>query len=378
METKYYDILGIDKNADAEQIKKAYKKLAMRWHPDKNPDNKDMAEQKFKELSEAYQVLSDPQKKEMYDNYGEQGLKNEGNMQENPFNSPDDIFKMFFGDNGPSFGESLFSRNHRSPKVDEKMVNIPVTLKDLYNGSKKKITLKIKKICTKCSGHGGLNIKQCHTCNGRGCNIINRVIGPGMIQRMQMQCHTCNGAKNLASTKCNLCNGDGRVLVELPYLVVIEPGTENNETKIFKNEGDEKLNEERGDVIFIFKEEKNKSFVRIGNNLIYSHDITLGDSIIGTQVILDHIDGTKFVYTEKNIIQHNSYTLFKNKGMPIKYNNNSYGDLYVIYNIKYPDITLSQKDKDIIKDILPVSNIVDIEDNNKGQLLSNFMMDKLR
>ena len=378
MTTKYYDILNIDKTADSEQIKKAYKKLAMKWHPDKNPNNKDEAEQKFKELSEAYQVLSDPQKKEIYDSYGEEGLKNEERGGgENPFNSPDDIFKMFFGGMGGS-GENLFSRQYKNPKVDEKIVNIPISLKDIYNGSKKKITLKIKQLCSKCSGNGGLNVKTCGACNGQGITLINRVIGPGMIQRMQMHCQVCSGQKKVIDTKCNLCNGDGRVTVEKSFLIVIEPGSENDDTKIFSNEGDEKINEERGDVIFILKEEKNKEFIRINNNLIYSHNVTLGDTLVGTQVIFDHVNGSKFIYTENNIIQHNSYNLFKNKGMPIKNKQNCYGDLYVVYNIIYPNKIISDNEKNIIKNILPVSvKILDLPDNNNGHLHNNFSLDSL-
>ena len=150
MSSKYYDILGINKNASDEEIRKSYKKLAVKWHPDKNPDNKEESEKKFKEISEAYQVLSDPQKKEIYDNYGEDGLKNDGNMGGNQFNSPDDIFKMFFGGGGSQFGsnfeDNFFQNvsNRHNKKTDPKIVNIPVTLKEFYLGSKKKVSLKSK------------------------------------------------------------------------------------------------------------------------------------------------------------------------------------------------------------------------------------------
>jgi len=362
----YYEILNIEKNADSEQIKKAYRKLAMKWHPDKNPYNKEEAEKKFKELSEAYQVLSNPQKKEIYDSYGEEGLKNgDGDGDGHPFNSPDDIFKMFFGGGGGGFGMSPFGTSMgmgmgmgmdtRINKVEQKIVNIPLSLKELYNGSKKKITLKIKHLCTKCNGFGGLNIKSCHSCNGNGFNIINRAIGPGMIQRMQMACQTCNGQKKIAETKCSLCNGDGRNNVEKQFLLIIEPGSENDDFKLFKDEGDEKINEEKGDIVFIFKEEKHKSFIRKGNDLIYNHDITLGDSIVGAHVILEHLNGEKITSHEDNIIKQNSQTLLKNKGMPIKNRNNCYGNMYIVYNIKYPTKILSDIEKDIIRKILPVT-----------------------
>ena len=368
MTTKYYDILQIDKNADLDQIKKSYKKLAMKWHPDKNPTNKEEAEQKFKEISEAYQVLSDPQKKEIYDNYGEEGLKNNGGEGGGGMGSPEDIFKMFFGG----------GRQNRVPKVNEKIVNIPISLKDFYCGSKKKITLKIKHLCTKCSGHGGLNVKICSGCKGQGITIINRVVGPGMIQRMQMHCQVCNGQKKIVDNKCNICYGDGRINIEKPFSIVIEPGSENNETKIFNNDGDEKIDEEKGDVIFVLKEEKNKLFTRIGNNLIYTHNITLGDSIIGAQVVFDHINGNKFIYTENKIIQQNSYSIFKNKGMPIKNRTNNFGDLYVVYNIIYPNKVLSEHEKLTIKNILPITEkLNELTDNNTSELHNNFSLEIL-
>ena len=382
MSSKYYDILGINKNASEEEIKKSYKKLAVKWHPDKNPDNKEESEKKFKEISEAYQVLSDPSKREIYDNYGEDGLKNDGNMGGggSPFNSPDDIFKMFFGGGRSPFGEDVFQNNRQSRKVEPKTVNIPVTLKEFYCGSKKKISLKIKNLCKKCNGYGGLNIKSCHDCDGKGIKIINKMIGPGMIQRIQMQCNTCNGNQKIAEQKCNICNGDGKTIIEKSFLLTIEPGCNNDEEKIFKNEGDENLNEEQGDVVFVLKEEKNSLFTRIGNDIIYNHNITLGDSIIGIDMSVDLINGEKLSFKEENIIQQNSYTIFKNKGFPIKNRKEIYGDLYIIYNIKYPSKLLNQNEKDVIKKILEITHKNTICDNyNKsGILKNNFSIDDIK
>ena len=380
MSSKYYDILDINKNASDEEIRKSYKKLAVKWHPDKNPDNKEEAEKKFKEISEAYQVLSDPQKKEIYDNYGEDGLKNDGNMGGSPFNSPDDIFKMFFG--GRSNFEDNFFQNvsNRQKKTDPKIVNIPVTLKEFYCGSKKKVSLKNKSLCKKCNGHGGLNMRKCHDCGGKGIKIINKMLGPNMIQRIQTNCTTCNGNQNIAEQKCNICNGDGKSNIEKNFLLIIEPGCINNEEKIFKNEGDQNLNEEPGDVVFILKEEKNNLFERIGNDIIYNHSITLGDSIVGINITIELINGEKLSFKEENIIQQNSYTIFKNKGFPLKNKNNMYGDLYVVYNIKYPNKVLNNIDKDSIKKILNVSQINNtLNDYNIGGILkNNFSVDEIR
>ena len=378
MTKDYYKILNIEKNASEDEIKKSYKKLAVKWHPDKNPNNKDEAEAKFKELSEAYQVLSDPQKKEIYDNYGEEGLKNEGNMGGGPgFNSPEDIFKMFFGGNASPFSnsfenESFFSQRNAVKKSEPKVINIPVSLKDLFNGSKKKITPKLKKICSTCTGFGGLDMKICGGCNGKGIKIINRMIGPGMVQRIQTSCQDCNGTRKIASTKCNQCNGNGINLYEKEFLLIIEPGCENNHHKVFENEGDHLPNEARGDVVFIIKEEQNSKFTRIGNDIVYNHNILLCDSIIGCEISFDHINCSKIIYKEDKMIERNSYTIIKNKGMPVKDNSNKFGDLYIVYNIIYPTKKITENEKELLKRILPTSeNIYKSTDYNASGILHN-------
>ena len=241
MSKNYYEILGISKNSDDNEIKRSYKKLAIKWHPDKNPDNKVEAEKKFKEISEAYQVLSDPQKKELYDTHGEDGLKNQSNMRQHHFNGTDDIFKMFFG-------------NNSIQKTQTKIVNIPFTLKESYNGSKKKITLKLKSICNNCNGIGGINIKICNNCNGLGISTVNRMIGPGMMQRIQTTCQVCSGTKRISEKICNECNGNKCKVDEKEFILILEQGIENDDTISFINLGDELPNEERGDLIFVFKE----------------------------------------------------------------------------------------------------------------------------
>lgn len=383
MSKNYYEVLGIEKNANEDEIKKSYRKLAVKWHPDKNPDNKEEAETKFKEISEAYQVLSDPQKKDIYDQYGEEGLKNEGGMGGG---SPEDIFNMFFSNNRSPFGgNDFFSQGRRQnskKKTEPKVVEIPSTLKELYSGSKKKITLKLKSLCKKCDGYGGLNMKSCADCKGNGIKIIDRMIGPGMIQRMQMPCNTCNGLKKIPDSKCTTCNGLGSNSIDKQFLLVIEPGCEFDEHKIFANDGDECLNEEKGDVIFVFKEQNSNSlFSRYGNDLVYIHTLTLGDTLIDSCISLEHINGSNITFKEEKLIQENSYTILKNKGMPHKNKDNVYGDLYIVYHIKYPPKILSPHEKELIKQIFPISDInldKNIKTNNNGILQHNFSLDEIK
>jgi chaperone protein DnaJ len=378
MSKNYYDILEVSRDASEADIKKAYKKSAIKWHPDKNPTNKEEAEKKFKEISEAYQVLSDPQKREVYNNYGEEGVKNSDNMGEGfggggPFNSPEDIFRMFFGQQQ---GFSSFGRQSVK-KTDPKVVTIPISLKDLYNGTKKKVTIKLKKLCQKCLGLGGENMKMCGSCQGRGIKVIDRMIGPSMVQRMQTTCDVCNGSKKVCDKKCNDCNGKGLEIVEKQFLLNIDAGMLTDDKVLFQDSGDQFPNEERGDVYFVIKEDNNTSFKRVENDLILEYKITFGDSIIGTDIFFEHINGEKILYTEKNIIKNNSFTVIKNKGMPLKNNKNKYGDLFVVYIITYPNKILNENEKEIIKKILPISdkhseNYKDLQHTKGSSLNDNF------
>jgi DnaJ-class molecular chaperone len=375
MSKNYYDILGVSKDSSENDIKKNYRKLAVKWHPDKNPENKDEAERKFKEISEAYQVLSDPQKREAYDNYGEDGLKNNQEGNNGHISSPNDIFNMFFN----NMQQQQHFQQQRRRQSESKIVEIPVTLKEFYNGSKKKITLKIKKTCSDCDGFGGINSKICDECNGIGMKVINRVLGPGMMQRLQTTCSKCNGAKKIAENICNRCGGQKITSENREFILNIEAGSFNEETRVFENMGDQMPNEEAGNIVFVFKEQKNKLFTRIGDDLIYFYNITLGDSLTGLVVNFKHINGEDILFKEEHLIKENSYNIIKNKGMPRKNNANVYGDLYVVYNIIYPKTkVLTHNEKEIIKRIFETSESnIDKTHLEYHALNDNFVLDEL-
>lgn len=377
MSKNYYDILGINKDASEEDIKKAYRKMAVKWHPDKNPNNKSEAEEKFKIISEAFSVLSDPNKKEIYDKYGEDGVK----QQENGMGgqSAEDIFSMFFGGGNP-FGPD-FNRGHfqnEEVKTKPKVVEIPLNLKDIYFGTKKKITLKLDRNCNNCNGDGGHNCKICNECNGNGFKTFNKMIGPNMIQRFTDQCKRCNGSKKIFENKCDKCNGKRTKQIEEQFIITIEKGVVNDDTVIYENKGNQYPNELIGDIIFIIKESNNTVYQRIGNDLIYNQNISLGDSLVGCFVSLNHINGEKIVISENNFIKDNSYSVIKNKGMPIK-GSSTFGSLYIVYTIEYPNKKLTNDEKQIIKDILPTNEFV-IEPNDivcQSSLKSNFSANDL-
>ena len=335
---------------------------ALKWHPDKNPDKKIEAEEKFKEISEAYQVLSDPEKKRVYDNYGEEGLKGNGGFENNfhgNFHSPEDIFRSFFGNNDNSPFSHHFEHpfNNHNLKTETKIINIPFTLKDCFNGFKKKVTIKVKCLCKNCNGVGGLNVKTCDLCNGRGIQVMNRMIGPGMIQSIQRPCDKCNGIKSIPQNICNICNGNKVMNEEKQFMLNIDPGIENDDKIVFENMGDQEPNKNIGDIIFLMKEEENKLFKRSGSNLIHYYSITLGDSITGINVLFNHINGCKISFKEENYIKEGSYSIIKNKGTPIKNNINSFGDLYIVYKIEYPNKVLTNEEKNSIRKILPISDV---------------------
>ena len=208
-DTKLYDILGVPPGASENELKKAYRKLAKEYHPDKNPNAGD----KFKEISFAYEVLSNPEKRELYDRYGEQGLR-EGS---GGGGGMDDIFSHIFGGGLFSFmGNQSRSRNGRR-RGEDMMHPLKVSLEDLYNGKTTKLQLSKNVLCSACSGQGGKSgaVQKCSACRGRGVRIMIRQLAPGMVQQMQSVCSDCNGEGMHASVALPFCwNGLGMQKLE--------------------------------------------------------------------------------------------------------------------------------------------------------------------
>tara|TARA_B100000405_G_C16689507_1_gene412356 strand:- start:832 stop:1470 length:639 start_codon:yes stop_codon:yes gene_type:complete len=198
-DTKLYDVLGISKSADASEIKKAYRKAAIKNHPDKGGD-----EAKFKECTHAYEVLSDPEKRELYDNYGEEALKDGGGGFGGGGGSPFDIFEQMFG--GNPFGGGGGGRGggrSRVRKGEDVVHGLKLSLEDLYNGVTKKLSLAKNIICPKCTGTGSKSgaLGTCRTCSGSGVKLVVRQIAPGMVQQMQTVCPDCQGNGQTISEK---------------------------------------------------------------------------------------------------------------------------------------------------------------------------------
>jgi len=228
-ETGLYDILCVKPNATADELKKSYRKLALKHHPDKNPDQE--SADKFKQISHAYEILSDAQKREIYDKGGEQALK-EGGGGEGGFSSPMDIFDMFFG-GGMGGGGGRRTRERRGKDV---IHQLGVTLEDLYNGSTRKLALQKNVICDKCEGRGGKKgaVEKCTTCKGSGHQVLINQFGAGMYQQIHATCRDCDGQGERINAKdlCKTCSGrktvHERKILEVHIDKGMEDGQKNN------------------------------------------------------------------------------------------------------------------------------------------------------
>jgi len=348
-ENDYYKILGVSKEASTEEIKKAYKKLAVKYHPDKNPGDKE-AEEKFKNLSAAYEVLSDPEKRKMYDKYGIEGL------QGMPHASANDIFAELFGGLF-NFGSSGKSRGPK--KSDDIQQVVTVDLKDIYTGRTKKFKIRRKVLCTTCNGQGtkdGSPKKECSGCNGRGIKVVIQQPKPGFIQQFQTACPDCKGTgkKVDASGECLDCNGEG--VIEQPELIQVNiaPGTKNGEVITFEGKGDEGLNMIPGDIHFIVQIKPDEKFERKGNDLIYKKDISLLEALTGFKFHLQTLDDRwLLVKSENNVVtKPGQYKVIPNEGMPDRKNATQKGNLYIQFNVIFPD-SIKSDTKEKLQKLLP-------------------------
>ncbi|MBU2492830.1 MAG: molecular chaperone DnaJ [Bacteroidetes bacterium] len=364
----YYETLGIGKNATKDEIKKAYRKLAMQFHPDKNPGDKS-AEDKFKEAAEAYEVLSNDEKRAKYDRFGHSGLK--GGQDYHGFNNVNDIFSNFSDIFGGAFGgSSIFdeffggstsSRGGRqrttgTPGSDLK-VTIKLTLEEIAAGTTKKIKIKKYKTCETCSGTGAKDsgsFSNCTVCNGTG--EVRQVSRSLFGQFVNIQpCANCGGNGKIITDPCKTCKGDGRVYEESTIKINVPAGVSDNSYMTLRGEGNKGKNGgPAGDIIVVFKELPHEFFVRDGDNVIYELFLSYPEAVMGTEVEIPTLSGKAKLKIESGI-QIGKYLKMREKGIQ-HLNNHGAGDQLVKVNVYIPN-KINSKEKELLKELQNQPNI---------------------
>lgn len=355
----YYEILGVDKNASADEIKKAYRKLALKYHPDRNPDDKN-AEEMFKEAAEAYDVLSTPDKKSKYDQFGHAGMSNNGGFGGGGGFSMDDIFSnfgdIFGGHFGGGFGGGGFGGfggqggGRRVQKGSNLRVKVKMTLEEIATGVEKKLKIKRKVACKACSGTGAANgsaYKTCETCHGSGqiTRVQNTILG-------QMQtasvCPTCHGEGKIIIDKCKVCNGEGITLADDVVTLQIPAGVEDGMQLSVSGKGNAAPHGGiNGDLIILIEEMTHPQFQRDHQNIHYTHYISFVDAALGTSIEIPTLTSKARVKIEAGTPSGKLLRL-RGKGLPDIQNRYNTGDLIVNVNVWVPK-TLSKEDKEALE-----------------------------
>lgn len=334
--TRYYEILGVSRNASADELKKAYRKAAIKNHPDKGGDS-----EKFKELAQAYEVLSDPEKREIYDQYGEEALK-EGMGGGGGGHNPFDIFESFFGGGASPFGGSSSRGSRRQRRGEDVVHPMKVSLEDLYNGTSKKLSLSRNILCPKCKGKGSKSgaSSKCPGCQGSGVRVTIRQLGP-MIQQMQHACSDCKGSGETINDKdrCGQCKGEKVVHDKKVLEVHVEKGMQTGQKITFQGEADEAPDTITGDIVFVLQAKEHPKFKRKGDDLFVEHSLNLTEALCGFQFVLTHLDNRQLLVksTPGEIIKPGQTKAIDDEGMPMYQRPFMKGKLYINFSVDFPD-----------------------------------------
>ncbi|KAG6811173.1 hypothetical protein H0H92_008657 [Tricholoma furcatifolium] len=358
-ETKFYDLLEVPPNASEADLKKAYRKKALRLHPDKGGDP-----ELFKEVTHAYEILSDPDKRSIYDARGEAGLSESGGMGGM---DPQDLFSQLFGGGGGFFGGGGGSRQQGPRRTKDLVHRIHVSLEDLYKGKTSTLALTRNIICTKCKGKGGKEgaVRTCGTCRGQGIKVILRQMGP-MIQQIQTACDGCSGTGEVINAKdrCSGCNGKKVVSDKKMLEVHIDKGMKSGQTVTFHGESDQSATSEPGDVVIVIEEKPHDHFKRQENDLVTEVEVDLLTALGGGKFAIKHLDDRALIVPLEpgEIIKNGDLKVIRGQGMPSQ-RHHEFGDLYVKMSVKFPE-SIDIDAIPLLEQALPPRKPIDTFDKN--------------
>lgn len=348
----YYDVLGVSRGASDDELKKAYRKLAMKWHPDRNADNPE-AEQKFKEISEAYEVLKDPQKRASYDQFGHDAFQNNGggggfHQGFNDFGGFSSIFEEMFGGFGGGGGGSA----NRASRGNDLQYNLTMTLEEAYTTRKVNITIPTSVSCEKCNGKGtknGTEPPTCSTCHGHGKVRVQQ----GFFA-VETTCSACRGSGHNITDPCSSCSGTGRVRKDKALAVTIPAGVEDGMRIRLSGEGEAGMRgAPAGDLYIMVRIKQHKFFDRDGHHLYCEVPIPMVDASLGGSVNIPTIDGKIAELKIPAGTQSGKQFRLRGKGMPIV-RSDKHGDMYATIKIETP-VHLSKEQKELLEKFKEIS-----------------------
>jgi molecular chaperone DnaJ len=330
----YYEVLGVGREADVQEIKSAYRKMALKYHPDRNPDNKD-AEEHFKEAAEAYSILGDADKRATYDRFGHQGLNMQAGGQPgfdpNAFADFSDIFGDFFGF-GDLFGGGT-RRRSRVQRGDDLRYDLEIDFEDAVNGLSAEIQIPRDEVCPRCQGsraEPGSGSTTCPTCRGRG-----EVVYQQSFLSIRRTCGQCGGSGKIIRQPCGQCRGQGSVRTERRLKVNVPPGVDNGTHLRLSQEGQAGINGgSPGDLYVVLKVREHPIFVRDGSDIHCTLPINIAQAALGVEVPVPTLDGSQPLSIPEGT-QHGAKFRLRSQGIP-RLNGGGRGDLYVHVEVRVP------------------------------------------
>ena len=361
----YYEVLGVSKSATDEELKKAYRKLAKKYHPDANQDNKDEAETKFKEVNEAYENLSDTNKRRMYDQFGHNGPQGGfggggpfggghyqySNMDD--FGDMGDIFSSIFG----GFGGGRSRRQTGPQKGADLNLNMDITFEEAYSGLEKEIKINRNEKCDVCHGSGakkGTSKIKCSECHGTGSTVQyqNTILGQ---MQTKKTCTMCHGTGEIIKEPCEACMGKGKVRKQPKIKIKVPAGIDTNQSIVLRGEGEAgEKNAPAGDLYITFRIKKHNLYAREGNNIYCNIPISLTQATLGAEVKIPMVDGVNVIYKIPEGTQSGTKFAIRNKGFE-SINSGGQGDFIFTAIVQTPK-KLTKEQRDLFEQLAKTMN----------------------